>query len=88
MKIIVEADEQEIIDEAKEKVADWIAKKLEQELFGRNSISYHFHNEVREITREILKSHYDELAKEAVDAAAVSLSNRAIKSKISKILEE
>lgn len=89
MTLTIEIDEQEIADTVKELVVDRAATQIHREMIGNGEhFRYQYHTLVREIIREVLKDNYDVLAKEAVDAAAKSIENRAVKNKLLKALEE
>ena len=89
MKITIEIDNEAIENNVTDLVSKRLAEELYKELRGsRDTISYHYHVEVRKIIREVLKENYDALAKEAVSAAAKSIENRALKEKIRAALEE
>ena len=89
MKLTIEIEEQEIIDTVKELLCERAAKQVYGEMIGNGEhFRYQYHTLVREIIREVLKENYNMLAKEAVDAAAKSIENRAVKNKLLKALEE
>lgn len=87
--ITIDIDENEIADRVKDLVSERIAQQLQHEIIDRGDhLSYRYHTEVRSIIREVMKENYEALAKEAVDAAAKSIENKAFKSKVLKLLEE
>ena len=90
MKITIEVDNEAIEQNVTDIVSQQLSQELYKELRGSRDISltYRYHVEVRKIIREILKDHYDALAKEAVSAAAKSIETRALKEKVKAVLEE
>ena len=89
MKITIEINEKEIEKTVMELVCDKMATQLHKEMIGNGErLSYRYHTLVREIIREVMRENYDALAIEAVNAAAKSIENRAIKNKLLKALEE
>lgn len=78
MKIEIEIDEDEILEKAKELIVRDIASRM-LEQYRSTSERYCYRNVIKECVREVIKSDIDNLSKRAVDAAAVSVTNKTLK---------
>ena len=90
MTITIEIDEQELFESVKAQVIADAAKQVEQDLFKSEFGNYHrniYRQEVKEAIRDVIKENKEDLAKRAVNAAAVSIRNTALKKKLSDALE-
>lgn len=91
MTITIEIDEQELFESVKAQVIADAAKQVEQDLFKSEFGNYHrniYRKEVKEAIRDVIKENKEDLAKRAVNAAAVSIRNTALKKKLSDVLED
>ena len=90
MIITLEVDNDALAQNVTDMVSNQLAAELYKEIRGSRdtSLSYRYVIEVRKIIREVLKENYDALAREAVQAAAKSIANKALKEKIRSALED
>ena len=78
MKLEIEIDENEILEEAKKLIVESIAGKMLNEY--RNSPErYCYRNVIKECVREVIKSDIDNLSERAIKAASVSITNKGLK---------
>ena len=76
MKLTIDIDENEIQKMAKEIVA----QKVADDVFGDyRSGKYCYRHAIKDIVREVIKSDIDNLSTRAIDAAAVSITNKGLK---------
>jgi hypothetical protein len=91
MKITIEINEQEIIDAVKEKIIENAVKQVQYDLFQNEFSNYHrnvYRKEVKDAIRDVIKENKEDLAKRAVNAAAVSIRSTALKKKLNDVLED
>lgn len=86
MKITIEIPDEVIEEEVKNRVIDEMAKRIIGE--SRTAEKYTYRHAIKDIVREVIKEDKDNLAKRAVEAAAVSIENRAVKKAMTKKLED
>lgn len=78
MKIVVEIDENEILEDAKKIVAESVAKAM---LSGYRE-GYTYRKVIKEVVRDYIKNDIDNLSERAVKAASVSIANKAFKKEL------
>ena len=78
MKLTIEIDNDEITELVKEMVAKRVAKEILEQYHDHRS-SYCYHNAIKEAVREAIKKDIDNLSDKAVQAASVSITNKAFK---------
>lgn len=76
MKISIDIDEDEILEKAKELIIHDIANRM---MNSYSSDRYCYRKVIKECVREVIKSDMDNLAERAVNAASVSITNKAVK---------
>lgn len=77
MKITIEIQEDEILEEVKKLVIDKVANQIMSEY--NNSPRYYYRNVIKDCVREAIKQDIDNLQDRAVAAAGKSIENRAVK---------
>lgn len=90
MKITVEIDEKEIEKVVKETIVRNAIKQIENDLYG-DGYGYNrrtYKEEIKSAVRSVIKENKDDLAQRAVEAAAYTISHKAIKDKIAAALDE
>lgn len=84
MTITIEIPDEELKAAVLAEVSDRIAKNIHS--------GYHegrlYMKDIKEIVREIIKSDIDNLSERAVNAAAKSIENKAIKKTLDKMFED
>ena len=76
MKIEIEINENDILEEAKKIVAEKVAKGI---LENYTSSGYCYRHAIKDVVREVIKSDIDNLSDRAVKAASTSITNKAFK---------
>ena len=91
MTITIEIDQQEIIESVKAKVIESAAEQVEHDLFQSEYSNFHrnvYRKEIKDAIRDVIMENKADLADRAVNAAAVSIRNTALKKKLSDALED
>lgn len=82
MKIKVEIFDEEVIETAKSLVAERLAGKIYDEMLSLEKNLYR--KAVKEVTRDVIKEHQDELIDRSVASAAKAIANKGV----AKLLKE
>lgn len=90
MKITIEIDEQEIAEAVMQVIINNAVKTVEKELYGdgRGYNRRIYQDAIKTGVREVIRKNIDDLADRAVEAAAYTISHKALKEKINSILED
>lgn len=78
MKIVVDIDEDELMEQVKQIVSEKIASRILDE-YHNSSERRCYRNVIKECVREAIKSDIDNLSDRAVKAASVSITNKGLK---------
>jgi len=78
MKLEIEIDENEILEEAKKLIVESIAGKMLNE-YRNTHERYCYRNVIKECVREVIKNDIDNLSERAIKAASVSITNKGLK---------
>lgn len=78
MKLIIDVDENEIIEKAKQLIVEDIANRM-LDKFRRTSEGYCYRTVIKDCVREVIKKDIDNLSDRAVEAASVSIVNKGLK---------
>lgn len=84
MKITIEIDEKEILQEAKRIVAGKVADEI-LDTYHSHKERYCYRTVIKECVRDAIKKDIDNLSDREVEAASVSIANKALKKKLEKI---
>lgn len=76
MKITIDIPNEEIKEAVVEKVSEVLAKEMLEQNYGD---ALFYRRTIKECIREVIKSDISELSDRAVEAAAKSIENRAVK---------
>ena len=82
MKIEVEIPEEEIQEAAKKIISEHVAGTMISSAYGDGRF---YRNTIKEVIRECIREDIDNLSARAVEAAAKSIENRAVKKLIEKL---
>ena len=83
MTVTIDIPEEEIKAAVIERVADKLAKNM----YNGYSEGYFYRKDIKEAVREIIKADIGNLSDRAVNAAAKSIENKAIKKMIDQMAE-
>ena len=90
MKIMIEIDEDELNKAIECVIVQNAVKQIENDLYN-DGYGYNrriYRDEIKNAIRSVIRDHKDDLEKRAVEAAAYTISHKALKEKINAVLEE
>ena len=88
MQITIDVSEEELKEVFKDAVHDLVRQKVYSRYRDDDEFNHRTYLVIRESIREVLKNDKEHLAKVAVDAAAVSIKNEAVKKYLKKLVAE
>ena len=90
MRITVDIDEEELKEAVMNLVIQNTVKQIEHDLYsdGYNVNRRIYRDEIKNAVRSVIRDEKEELTKRAVEAAAYTISHKALRDKINAVLEE
>ena len=92
MRLIIDIPDEELTKTIKDSIRETASEIASEKIYSRftdsNDFNHRTYTLIREAIREVLKNDKERLAKIAVDAAAVSIKNEAVKKYLKKQVVE